>query len=157
MCNEKPKCCGGEKGDEIFFFLGNAYVFNVILANELVQDGREPVEVEEESVRYSVETGDLVQEHIAHVDPKRPGIIAHVSYTKADGETIRGHALIDGNHRAARCLELGRPFFAYILTPEESEAILLRRLKPGSIDEAILPAPESSARSAGQEPAASSQ
>src|SRR4029077_19114680 len=95
----KPTCCGGEKEDEIFEFLGNAYVFNVNLANELVRDGRTPVEVEEESVRYSVETGNLVREHIAHVNPDRPGIIAHVSYTKANVECFRGNVLREGNTR----------------------------------------------------------
>jgi hypothetical protein len=145
MSEQKPACCSGNKEDEIFEFLGNAYVFNINLAKELVLDGREPVEVEEESVRYSVETSNLVEEHIAHVDPDRPGIIAHVSYTKSDGEIIRGHVLVDGNHRAARCMQLGRPFFAYILTPEESEQILLRRLPKGSIDWQILPAHEQAA------------
>jgi hypothetical protein len=34
--------------------------------------------------------------------------------------------LIDGNHRAARCLRDGLPFRAHLLTEAESEAVLLR-------------------------------
>jgi len=117
-------------------------VFNVNLANELVRDGREPVELEEESVRYCVDTTELIEEHIGHVNPDRPGIIAHVKYMTGEGELIHGHALIDGNHRAARCLQLGRPFFVYILSEEESERIVVRRPPQGSIDESVIPAEE---------------
>jgi hypothetical protein len=120
----------------------------VNLANELVRDGRQPAELEEESLRYCVETTDLIQEHIGHVNPERPGIIAHVKYTTADGEIIHGHALIDGNHRAARCLQLGRPFFVYILSEEESERVVVRRPHQGSIDAAVIPAEEAAAAKA---------
>jgi hypothetical protein len=137
-----PPCCSGGKEDEIFYLFGYTWVFNVNLANEIVRDGREPVELEDESLRYCVDTTDLIPEHIGHVNPERPGVIAHVSYTTADGEVIRGHALIDGNHRAARCLELGRPFFVYILSEEESEQIVVRRPQRGTIDESVIPAKE---------------
>ena len=137
----EPPIYSEPKEDEIFYLFGYTWVFNINLANELVRDGREPVELEEESLRYCVETTDLERGHIARVNPERPGIIAHVSYTTAEGEVIRGHALIDGNHRAARCLELGRPFFVYILTEEESQKVLLRRPEKGTIDGSVIPAP----------------
>jgi len=140
MSESKPACCSGSKEEEIYYLFGECFIFNVIRANAIVQDGREPMEVDEKSVRYCVETTDLIPEHIGHVNPDRPGIIAHVSYTTEEGEVIRGHALIDGNHRAARCLELGRPFFAYILTPEESESLLVQRPPQGAIDYAVIPA-----------------
>jgi hypothetical protein len=63
---------------------------------------------------------------VDHVDPQYPGIITFVWQTDTDGVTHRGHLLIDGNHRAARCLRDDRPFFAYLLTEEESRAILLK-------------------------------
>jgi hypothetical protein len=104
-----------------------AYIFDVDKANELIKDGREPVVVEEESVRYCAEKTEVNPDHLPHVDPARPGIIAHVQYRDEDSKVYKGHALIDGNHRAARCLQLDRPFFAFVLTEEESEAILLKR------------------------------
>jgi len=104
-----------------------AYIFDVDKANRLIRDGREPVVVEEESVRYCTEKTEVNPEHVPHVDPTRPGIIAHVQYRSEEGEVFRGHVLIDGNHRAVRCLQLDRPFFAFLLSEEESQAILLRR------------------------------
>jgi hypothetical protein len=128
--------------DEIFHFLGYCYVFDVDRANRIVRDGREPIELEEDDARYSAETSELIPEHIAHVNPDRPGIIAHVRYTTEQGETMKGHVLIDGNHRAARCLQLNRPFFVYILTEEESQAILVRRPEQGQLDFAVVPPSE---------------
>ena len=111
---------------ETFWYLHEMYVFDVDRANALIVDGREPVEVEEESIRMSLaETAKLTPDHIPTVDPTRPGIIAHVEF-EDDGQVFRGHVLIDGNHRAARCLELERPFFAFVLTLEESREILIR-------------------------------
>lgn len=116
-----------KKPKETFWYFHELYVFDVDKANELTADGREPVEVAEESVRMSLaERAKLTPEHIARVDPARPGIIAHVHYRTDEGEVFKGHVLIDGNHRAARCLELDRPFFAYLLSEEESRDILIR-------------------------------
>lgn len=124
----RPKCCRRKsRGGEVYRYFGRNFIFDVERANELVRDGRQPVEVDEQSVRESVECSRICQAHVAHVDPSRPGIIAHVKCLADDGEVVKGHVLIDGNHRAARCLELNRPFFAFLLTEEESEAILLRR------------------------------
>ena len=100
--------------------------FDVDAARQLTADGRAPVEVDDESVRQTMDGLRLVTEHIDHVDPRFPGIIAHVSCPDGTGETQRGHVLIDGNHRAARCLRDGLPFFAYLLTEPESEAVLVR-------------------------------
>ena len=121
-----PPCCVKD-GSEVYRYLSRNFVFDVDRANELVRDGREPVEVDEESVRYSVDRSEICVAHIAHVDPTRPGIIAHVQVRTEEGEQVTGHVLIDGNHRAARCLELNRPFFAYLLTEAESDAILIDR------------------------------
>jgi hypothetical protein len=124
----KPICCRRKlKGGERYRYFGKNFVFDVERANQIVLDGREPVELDEPSVRGSVEGSRICQEHVAHTDPTRPGIIAHVQCVADDGEVIKGHVLIDGNHRAARCLELGRPFYAYLLTEAESEAILKRK------------------------------
>ncbi len=124
MSDGKPKCCNGERGEEVFRFLGGQLVFDVARAKQLVADGRAAEEVEGEVVEYAVRNSVLIAGHLAHVDPARPGIMAHFQYA-AEGETVKGHVLIDGNHRAARCLQLHRPFFAYFLSEEESQAILL--------------------------------
>lgn len=117
-----PRCRGGQ---EVFWYMG-LYEFDVDRACALAQDGREPVEVEEESVRLSVEESHVHEEHVAHVNGTEPGVIAHVRYCRHEGTEFRGHVLIDGHHRAARCLQEGRPYFAYLLTEEESESVLLR-------------------------------
>lgn len=122
----EPACPHCRSGSETFSYLGGAYLFDVDAARELVAAGHEPVEVEEESVRLSMDGLRLVPEHLDHVDPRFPGIIAHVSFPDPSGELLRGHVLIDGNHRAARCLRDRLPFFAHLLTEAESEAILLR-------------------------------
>lgn len=122
----KRKCSHCQSGPETFWYMQHRYLFDVDLAREIVNDGREPVEVDDESVRFSVETSEIYKPHLRHVNVAYPGIIAHIRYTTDEGELIKAHLLIDGHHRAARCLQLGRPFFACLLTEEESQAILLR-------------------------------
>lgn len=124
----QPECCRRkEGGDEVYRYFGRNFIFDVDRANEIVRDGREPVELEEESTRMSVECSRICEPHIPHVDPSRPGIIAQIECLADDGEVVKGQVLIDGNHRAARCLQLDRPFFAYLLSEEETSEILLRR------------------------------
>lgn len=120
------KCRHCKPGPETYFYMKQRYLFDVTLARELVLDGREPVEVDDDSVRQTLEETRIYAEHLPHVDTKYPGIICHVWYPLDNGEEIAGHLLIDGNHRAARCLELGIPYFAYLLTEEESRQILLK-------------------------------
>ena len=121
---ECPRC--RRRGPEFYQYLQHHYEFDVDAARLLAADGREPVEVEPESVRDSVRLSKVYGQHVDHVDPTFPGIIAFVWFTTDDGETFRGHLLIDGNHRAARCLRDDRPFFAYLLTEDESRGILLK-------------------------------
>jgi glutamate-1-semialdehyde 2,1-aminomutase len=119
-----PRC--GCHGKEVYNYMHSAYVFDVDRARALVSDGREPVELEEESVRGSVDHSRIHDDHVAHVNPSFPGIIAYLSYLDVTGDEVEAHLLIDGNHRAARCLRDQRPYYAYLLTPEESRAVLLR-------------------------------
>jgi ubiquinone/menaquinone biosynthesis C-methylase UbiE len=114
------------RGRETFSFMKDRYIFDVDKARQFVQDGREPVELDPEDVRYSLKKCRIHKHHVPHVDVKYPGIIAHVWFPNPDGELIHGHRLIDGHHRAARCLDLGVPYFVYILTEEESRAVLKR-------------------------------
>lgn len=121
-----PHC---KPGPETFRYLG-LYEFDVILARSLAEDGRPAVEVDDESVRESMIGCRIHRRHLEHVDTRFPGIIAHVRHRETSGDILRGHVLIDGNHRAARCLRDGQPFFAYVLTEEESECILLGNPEP---------------------------
>lgn len=118
-----PRCQGGR---ETFRYLRNQYEFDVDRARALAADGRAPVEVEPDSVRASVEDCDIDDEHVGHVDPTLPGLIACVWYTTDEGAVVKGHLLIDGNHRATRCLRDGLPFSAYLLDERESLEILRR-------------------------------
>ncbi len=119
---ECPHCRGGS---ETFRYMQNIYRFDVDKARELTSDGREPVELEPDDVTFSVDTSRIYPQHVKHVNPDFPGIIAHIWYPEPDGNVLHGHVLIDGHHRAARCLELGRPFMVHVLSEEESREVLL--------------------------------
>src|SRR5579871_1243318 len=107
-----------QRGPETYRYIGRLFEYDVDAARLLVSDGREPVEVETESVEWSVRTSTIDKGHIDHVDPSIPGLIAYVKMLSEDGEVVSAHRMIDGHHRAARCLREGRPFFAHLLTEE---------------------------------------
>lgn len=117
-----PHCRGGS---ESFRYMKSIYRFDIDKARALASDGRQPVELEPDDVRFSVDTSRIYPQHVKHVNPEFPGIIAHIWYPEPDGNVLHGHVLIDGHHRAARCLELKRPYYVYLLTEEESRAVLL--------------------------------
>lgn len=118
-----PHCVTGR---ETFWYMAHKYLYDVDLARTLVRDGREAVELDDESVQHSVDTSVIHEQHLPHVNTEYPGIIAHIAYRTETGEMIHGHVLIDGHHRAARCLQLEIPFFVHLLTEEESEIVLLK-------------------------------
>jgi glutamate-1-semialdehyde 2,1-aminomutase len=140
---ECPRC---RRSTAVFPYLRGLYRFDLERARRLVGDGREPVEVDEDSLRSALEDGDLDPEHVAHVDPGRPGVIAYVQRRAEDGELSTGHVLIDGHHRAARCLRERRSFTAYLLTMEESLSFRTRALE-------AAPTPSPANGSAGDDPA----
>ncbi len=121
-----PDCRHCRGGQEFFRYWDDLFEYDVERAKQLVQDGREPVEVERGSARASVDECRLDPRHVAHVDPSYPGLIAHIWYPAPDGEVYHAYVLIDGHHRAARCLAEGRPFLAFLLSEEESRAVLVR-------------------------------
>jgi hypothetical protein len=55
--------------------------------------------------------------HLEHVDAALPGIVCVFEYTDDSHPLL---CLIDGSHRAAKCRRDDLPFFAYLLTEEES-------------------------------------
>lgn len=125
--HSSKKCPHCKPGSETYRckYFGKRYVFDVTRARQLVLDGRKPVEVEEDCLRIELEETRIHREHLPHVETKYPGLIAHVWFPLPSGELAHGHLLIDGNHRAARCLELGIPYFAHVLSEKESYSLLL--------------------------------
>jgi hypothetical protein len=63
---------------------------------------------------------ELDGNHADHVDISYPGIAANVAH---NGETLK--LLLDGHHRAAKCLERGLPFGVVQLTSDEEKACRL--------------------------------
>ena len=131
MSSDSDKGCSrcNRTGGEVFRCFKKEYVFDVRKACELTSDGREKIELEPDDVRYSVGKNKINEGHVTHVDPSIPGIVSHLYHQEDDGSLLHGHRLIDGNHRATRCLQLGIPFYVYVLTEEESIAILKRAPK----------------------------
>jgi hypothetical protein len=124
---------GRGKLREVFYYFKGQFKFDVTKAWKLVRDGRDPVEVDEESLQACLDDCRVDEEHVSHVNPDLPGLIAHAIVQLPDGQEFRGHVLIDGNHRATRCLRDQLPFRAFLLNEEESTKILLRspmRLRP---------------------------
>lgn len=130
QAKKKEKGCSNCSRDpasgEAFRCYNNTFKFNIDIARKFVSDGREPVEMDKDDVEYSIDRAEINEEHVGHVDPSIPGIIAHVFFPTQDGRVVHAHRLIDGHHRAARCLQLGLPYSAYLLTEHESVAILER-------------------------------
>lgn len=127
------------EGGEVFYHKDSAFKFDVDLALQIVNDGREPVQVDPESLRHCLRHTEVDEQHLPHVSIGRPGIIAHVTYHLDDGQTIVAHLLIDGNHRAARSLKDGLPFFAYLLDADETTRTLKRAPKTVSVSKLRRP------------------
>jgi len=124
----KPKCdiCAAT-GAETFRFMRRTFVFDVDRAREIVADGRSTWEMLRADVRFEVNTSRIHDHHVPHVKVRFPGIVARVRVFLPDGTPVEGDLLIDGHHRAAKCLRLNRVFSAYRLTVEETDKILIKR------------------------------
>lgn len=94
------------------------YFFNVDKAKTMVGEGRAAIAIAEPSLRRMIMVNDYSPAHLDHVKPDRPGIMV---------ERFGGAVLMDGIHRAVRCLKDGRIFHAYTLTYEQSLACLIRQ------------------------------
>jgi hypothetical protein len=113
-------------GSETFHYLKKQYVFDITAANRLVADGRKPVKLDQDDVRFSLKKVRINKRHLPKVDTSKPGIIAIVFAPGPDGQQVKGHRLIDGHHRAAQCLKLGIPYKAFLLSEAESAEILIK-------------------------------
>jgi len=122
-----PNCgrpsTGVEHRPEKYSFM--ALRVDVQKANQIVDAKDHPiVELPKEfldSIRGLIRINEA---HLPKVDVTRPGIVAQ--YQTKDGQRIT--LLIDGNHRAEAARRQGKPFSAYMLTPEESWKIMDYRL-----------------------------
>ena len=119
-------CSRCTREGEAFRCYRNTFKFDIDLAREILSDGREPVEMDADDIQYSLDRCEINEGHIDHVDPTIPGIVTHVFVPDQEGNVHHATRLIDGHHRAARCLRDGLPYFVRVLTEEESVRILKR-------------------------------
>ena len=133
---KKPKDCSRctREGEEFRCFR-KRFILDVDMARDFVADGREKVELEPDDIRYSIDHCEINARHLHHVDPRFPGIVAHLYYPDDDGTIIHCHRLIDGHHRASVCLLRDEPFYVYVLSEHESIQCLIRFPKGASPDE----------------------
>lgn len=124
--DDRRDCPHCKEGPQFYRMIYNQYKFDVDLALSIVTDGREAFELDEADVQHALEWAEIYPQHLKHVDLRFPGVIAHYWYTEEDGTVLHGHVLIDGHHRAARALQEGVVFSAYVLTEEESKRVTVR-------------------------------
>jgi hypothetical protein len=125
---KEPRCAVCEARQpgtvELFQFRDelDTYLFRVDKAKEIAADGRETALIDAETLRRLVGMSEFDLDHLAHVDPARPGI-----FTRRFGGLI----LLDGIHRAIRCFAEKQPFLAFELAYEESlECLVQQRVSP---------------------------
>jgi hypothetical protein len=91
--------------------------------------GREVFELPDWNTREVLQWMEPDPGHLDHVDPKYPGIVAPFGDQQV---------LIDGTHRAARCVRDGLPFAVVFLTEAEADACVIksptREFKPSDDD-----------------------
>jgi hypothetical protein len=115
-----PECAGRQDGFQIYTIRlsgGTLLAWDVELALQLCSDGRKPVRVHPVHVDEMLRVNRYWPAHLDHVDATLPGIVTVLEYTD-DSQPLT--CLIDGSHRAGKCRRDGLPFFAYLLTEEES-------------------------------------
>src|SRR5262249_9351923 len=95
---------------------GGTSIFDVDKAKQIIFDGRRPELVSVESLTRLLAATEYDHAHVAHVDAGKPGIL---------GQRFSGLFLLDGVHRAARCLQEKRDFWAFALSQEETLSCLV--------------------------------
>jgi len=114
------KICSQRKlgGAEVYELKGpgGSSIFDVEKAKQIVSDGRRPELVPADALAQLLAASHYEEAHLAHVDPDTPGIL---------GQRFSGTFLLDGVHRAARCLQQGKDFHAFVLTQEETLSCLV--------------------------------
>lgn len=96
----------------------DVYIFRNDTAKQLATGGRTVMRIATEPLMHLVGMNYFDEAHLGHVDPALPGIC-----TRRFGGVI----LLDGIHRAVRCVAEGRGFPAYELSYEDSLKCLVQQ------------------------------
>lgn len=118
--NGCPECEGRRDGFQIYTVRlsdGTLLAWDVELALQLCSDGRKAIRVHPVQLDEMLRVNRYWPDHLDHVDAAQPGIVSVLEYTD-DSQPLL--CLIDGSHRGAKCRRDELPFFAYLLTEEES-------------------------------------
>jgi hypothetical protein len=113
-------CVGRVLSPEIFTFRktdGSVVIWDVYRAIEFCSDGRQPREIDRETLRLIATLNETNSTHVDHVNPRIAGIFCRENTPEGERRAV----LIDGSHRAARCYRESLPFFAFELTEQESK------------------------------------
>lgn len=105
-------------GREVFELTGagGTSIFDVERAKQICSDGRTPQLAPADALALLLPSTHYEEAHLLHVNPDVPGIL---------GQRFSGAFLLDGVHRAVRCLREKKDFYAYILTQEETLSCLV--------------------------------
>jgi len=95
---------------------GGSSLFDVEKAKQIISDGRRAELLPAAGLAPFLAASHYEEAHLPHVNPDSPGIF---------GQRFSGLFLLDGVHRAARCLQQGKDFHAFVLTQEETLACLV--------------------------------
>jgi hypothetical protein len=128
------KCNARFRGRNIYKLRGamGLYVWDSDAANALVS-ARDPKDkaqhIPDAMLRRFLEVNSELDapEHLDHVDPSTPGIVA---------QRFGGMFLLDGTYRAHKAVRDGVPFSAHVLSLDESDALMIREMS----DHADMPA-----------------
>ena len=120
--DERSNCkiCAQRKlgGAEVYELKGpgGSSVFDVEKAKQIAAGGRRPVFVPADALAQFLAASHYEEAHLPHVDPDSPGIL---------GQRFSGLFIVDGVHRATRCLHEQRDFHACVLTQQETLSCLV--------------------------------
>ncbi len=107
----------------------DVYIFRNDTAKQLATGSRTVTSISAEPLMHLVGMNYFDEVHLGHVDPASPGIC-----TRRFG----GLVLLDGIHRAVRCVAEERAFFACELSYEESLKCLVQQQVAARDAEAIV-------------------
>ena len=110
--------------------VGRRFTFNVTLAKEITA-GWDSSELPLADCLRFLQTNVTEAAHYAHVDVSLPGIVAQVPVRKANKETQVVITLIDGSHRAARCIREGLVFRARVMNFDVSLSCVMNSVEIG--------------------------
>lgn len=94
---------------------------------------REPATLTEAELAAVLDGAGLDPDHVGHVEPERPGLLAEVRWCDFAGEWHGAEVLIDGHHRAERCRREGVPFRIYRLNYREARVCQTRPVLPVAV------------------------